>query len=272
MKSEDNRNFLFSVVLVFALGLVIVAYFCGGEMMKCSGNPILFFGLSIGFIIISATVVISVSVYAVNLCINHFCYSSEIVYNNSKLISYKEKKSYEAKIEDSELEKIVFTNSTQKLNKGAFWGYSKLKYIELPSELTEIPEYAFTGCISLKEVELPQELKEIQPYTFAFCESLENITLPTSITSIGKSAFEGCKKLSSLTLPESITTIEKGAFAGCYNLVLHFESEDIAKKIIENEKCILDDNMKISYPNSEKDMIVVKVKNLLHNNAENSEQ
>ena len=210
----------------------------------------------IGFIIITVTIIICISVSVINCCINHFFFQfpNKIIYNGTKIIPYNETDSYKADIKDSELAKIVFTKCNQSLEKGAFWGYAKLQYIELPSGLNKIPDFAFTGCTSLETITIPKtvetigkgvfleciKLKEINNFdqlklskihedTFAYCKNLENIELPSTITSIGTKAFLYCEALETITIPQTVGTIGIDAFLGCNKIVLDFQTDDEKK-------------------------------------------
>ncbi|MGN1297902.1 MAG: leucine-rich repeat protein [Clostridia bacterium] len=73
----------------------------------------------------------------------------------------------------------------------AFYGYTGLSSITIPSSVTSIGDSAFYGCTSLS-----------------------NITIPSSVTNIGGNAFFNCTNLSSIIIPNSVTTIGNSAFYG----------------------------------------------------------
>ena len=135
----------------------------------------------------------------------------------------------------------------------AFYGYSGLTNITLPSSLTSIGEGAFYGCSGLTMLDLSNctNLTSIGNEAFRGCSGLTNITLPISLTSIGDEAFRcrdeleileykgtidqwlsisfgwnwmddsshafivNGKELTNLIIPEGVTSIGYETFAGC---------------------------------------------------------
>lgn len=246
MNDENDRRFLFSVAIVLSLGLTVIGFFCGEDMMK---NNIVKFLLSM--VIVCVILALFYTLFSVIPNWNKPKVSPRIVYDNI-LILPNDLAPYKRNVDDSEFEKIVFTNKNTKLETGAFWGYSKLVNLELPSELQEIPDYAFVGCVSLKTISIPGSITKIGKYAFykcvklkelkhfeqtkiteicesvfEDCEALEEIKLPSTITSIEKHAFRNCKNFSLITIPKSIKSIDKTAFVGCSMLkTVIFELSD----------------------------------------------
>ena len=84
-----------------------------------------------------------------------------------------------------------------------------LRYVELPSTLTEIKNKAFKGCASLEELDLSHTaLTRIGYSAFENCSSLIAVDLPDSVTYINTWAFCGCASLSEFTCPMGWTTVE----------------------------------------------------------------
>lgn len=189
MCKEKDRNFLFSIVLIFSLCLAIIAFFCGEEIMKTCCKVI-----ASAFIV----VVILICLYVLFCCIPNWkkvTISPKAIYGEKSMI-INDSSNYERNIDDADFEDIVFIKANQKLEEGAFWGYSKLKKIKLPAELEEIPNYAFAGCVSLESITIPNSIKKIGEYAFFGCSNLKKINLSkTKVTEIKKGAFEDCKKL-----------------------------------------------------------------------------
>lgn len=212
-EDEKNKALLFSLAIVFALGLAIFGYFCGGDMLK----------YKIGKVALSFCIVFIISflIYLLFCVIPNWGKPKicpNVIYENSKLIVY-DNSDYKHNDYDSELEEIVFVNAGQKLEKAAFWGYSKLKHIELPAELKEIPDYAFAGCVALESISIPNSVKSIGEYAFFGCKNLKKIDLSeTKISKIKKAAFEGCKNLETAKLSSNLKKIEKNTFKNCENL------------------------------------------------------
>ena len=114
-----------------------------------------------------------------------------------------------------------------------------LEEVDLPSNITVIPDHAFEGCVSLHSIELPKtlvqirleafsgsgleslsapsSLKEIWSYAFKDCLSLAEVDLK-QVTSLGDMAFENCALLSSVSLPDSLLELGSYVFSGCSSL------------------------------------------------------
>ncbi len=90
--------------------------------------------------------------------------------------------------------------------------------IVLSEGITSVGSYAFYGFSALKKVTLPSTMKSVGKLAFGFCGSLENVILPDGLESIGESAFEACISLKSAYLPVSVGTIGPRAFALCTSL------------------------------------------------------
>lgn len=130
--------------------------------------------------------------------------------------------------------------------------------LDIPDEVTSIPNYAFNGCSGITTIKIPSDVASIGTDAFAGCDSITTATLPTtalssivksklqkvvlnggteipsaafascskltdieignSVTSIGQFAFSNCSGLKSLNIPSSITSIAWQTFSGCSNL------------------------------------------------------
>ena len=101
------------------------------------------------------------------------------------------------------------------IGKDAFWQYSFLESVSLPSGLTSIENYAFGECINLKEISLPESLISIGNGAFNQCTNLKEMVLPNKLESIGNYAFMGCTGLNYIYLPDSLTYLGSSVFVGC---------------------------------------------------------
>jgi hypothetical protein len=82
-------------------------------------------------------------------------------------------------------------------NAGSFNGYTTLKSVNIPDNITDIGEYTFNGCTGLVNVFLA----------------------PTSnLTTVGDNAFNGLVLLNSFFFPNSLRGISKSMFSGCTSL------------------------------------------------------
>lgn len=271
MNDENERHFLLAITVVFALMLAVVAIFCGGDVMRKFRIGTKIFIFAVVLIPFIVCVLLSIEVYFDCNIFFKPNFPRNLEYNGAKIIPVTEVKEYTRSVKDSELEKIVFTNKKQKISVGAFWGYSKLKYIELPSELEEIPDYAFAGCVALEAIIYPSvtgigkyaffdctklekvdfgeaKITKISESAFEGCESLSEISLPDTIKTIEKSAFKNCKSLKNLIIPESVESIEDDAFSGCTKLVLEFKSSgrEQVKKLLEKSGIKNDQKIKFN--------------------------
>jgi len=100
----------------------------------------------------------------------------------------------------------------------AFKGCTSLTNITIPDSVTSIGNEAFYGCTSITSITIPGKVKSIGNEAFCCCASLSNVTIPDSITSIGDGTFYGCESLTSITVPDSVTSIGEWAFSRCTNL------------------------------------------------------
>ena len=87
-----------------------------------------------------------------------------------------------------------------------------------PTAHVELRPGAFCYCKSIVRVELPQQLTSIPQNCFSRCSSLSNINIPVSTVRIHEWAFEHCSSLQSADLPESIGWVGSAAFAYCTSL------------------------------------------------------
>ena len=92
------------------------------------------------------------------------------------------------------------------------------KTITVSEGVTAIGDHAFYGFSVLESVSLPSTLKTVGKSAFAFSSTLKNITLPSSVETIKASAFEGCSSLVAAFVPASVTSLGERAFAFCYSV------------------------------------------------------
>ena len=100
------------------------------------------------------------------------------------------------------------------MDKGAFAYCASLTVVNIPGNLTDIPEEAFIGCKSLSYVSLGSVMT-IGSSAFSGCTSLSDMLMSLNVTSIGGSAFKNCSSLTSIMLPEGISAISANTFDGC---------------------------------------------------------
>jgi len=99
----------------------------------------------------------------------------------------------------------------------AFYAYTNLTRVILPSGLTTIGDAAFLLCENLTNVAIPASVSSVGNGAFA-ASGLTSLTLSNGLSSIGDQAFHGCARLTSVTIPASVASIGAEAFSSCASL------------------------------------------------------
>ncbi|MBR2646241.1 MAG: leucine-rich repeat protein [Clostridia bacterium] len=111
------------------------------------------------------------------------------------------------------LEEVTFRSNVT-MGDAVFFDSTNLETVVFHDEMTSIGNYTFAstaGQHSLKYVTIPTQLTEVGAYTFSNCFVLEELTLPTGVTKVGEYAFYGCTKLGDIYL-SNVETIGDYAF------------------------------------------------------------
>ena len=95
---------------------------------------------------------------------------------------------------------------------------SRLKKVEIGSNVKILNPYSFQYCRALSSISIPNSVTSIEYGAFYYCYTLSSVSIPNSVTSIGGNAFNYCSALSSVNMSNSITSIEYGMFTTCYTL------------------------------------------------------
>ena len=107
------------------------------------------------------------------------------------------------------------TYTVRGINYQAFFKCQDLVTVSIPATVTEFGNgYNFSQCTSLTSIELPSNLTAVPDGLCWGCSSLESVTLPETVTSIGEHAFATCSALKEINLPSSIESIGKAALMG----------------------------------------------------------
>ncbi|MBR6117867.1 MAG: leucine-rich repeat domain-containing protein [Paludibacteraceae bacterium] len=152
---------------------------------------------------------------------------------------------------DKTLTEYTIKTGTKWIGESAFYGCTKLAFIDIPSSVISIGSLAYYECTTLSSLVIPNSVEKIGRNAFSCCSNLNSIDvesgndvydsrndcnaiietstnrliagcknsiIPNSVTSIGEEAFKHCKGLSFIEMPENVTSIGSEAFANCYNL------------------------------------------------------
>lgn len=145
----------------------------------------------------------------------------------------------------------TLAKTTEKIDRYAFSGASKLSEVVMNEGLTDIGENAFEYCESLQTPVLPSTLTEIDGYAFMWCSGMtDKLIIPKSVKSIswyafgwdyaltdiefepesvldriGYGTFSYCG-IEDFTIPGNVSTIAQEAFTGCNQLLtVTFEAD-----------------------------------------------
>jgi len=122
---------------------------------------------------------------------------------------------YSRPFENADFSKLIIGEKVTKIPPYLFRALTKLKEVDIHSQLEEIGGLAFQSCLSLTTVNLPSSLKIIGPSAFEYCENLKNITLPDKLENIGSRAFAKCKSLTKIELSGSLAVMGDEVFSEC---------------------------------------------------------
>ena len=107
--------------------------------------------------------------------------------------------------------------TVEELGVGIFKNCS-LQQVDLPDNLTSIPENMFYGCDSLLSVHIPETVTSIGKKAFADCSCLGNVTLPKGLLTIADRAFDGCKSMTEFRVPSEQVQFGNKVLYGCTSL------------------------------------------------------
>ena len=128
-----------------------------------------------------------------------------------------------------EEEKTIFTEKEKEKNEtinpnnfnilfeGCYANCTEIKYIKIPTFITEIQENCFLKYVALKSIDIPSVIK-IQKYCFSGCYSLEKIELPKTLTFLDDYSFSDCTSLKQIYLPSTLSHIGDWCFSNCIKL------------------------------------------------------
>lgn len=122
--------------------------------------------------------------------------------------------------EDSLLIDTLYVNNTGDFLDKSYQGYTSIKKIIIPKNITTIGANYLSNCTNLKTVKFLQNsgLTSLGNQAFASDNHLLKIYLPDKLQNIGEGVFQGCMALQKIVLPASVSTIQKKAFYNCSSL------------------------------------------------------
>lgn len=98
----------------------------------------------------------------------------------------------------------------------------------VPDGVEEIKLLAFYGFTAMTSLTLPSTVTKLGDYAFYACSGLTEVTLPEGLEDIGRGVFDGCTALTTLSLPSTLTRIDYYAFTDVPLLTTVFCSADPA--------------------------------------------
>lgn|GEM_PF-1801327 len=165
---------------------------------------------------------------------------------------------------NQEVRSIVLSNQLYRLHSGQFERCRKLREVDLPVYLEELPDRvlmdcsslqklsvpggvkrigasAAAGCTALKHLRLPLELEELGEAAFSGCEALEELHLPPHLRRMGARCFRECRALEEVTVPGSLRVLPERTFQNCTDLekaVLHVGVERIGAEAFASAESV----------------------------------
>lgn len=104
------------------------------------------------------------------------------------------------------LREIKLPSTLYQLGSGVF-SYTAISDIELPENLTSLPDGAFRFCENLRQISIPGSVSLIADYAFFGCKSLRKVTITEGVEYIGNNVFDRCTTLKNIYLPKSVKMI-----------------------------------------------------------------
>lgn len=173
---------------------------------------------------ISASALKGTAVTSVEMPASVVCYGNSAFEGCESLesVSYREPEATPviAKVTKSQIRKApkaATASIDASLGKNAFYGCTSLTSVELPENITSIPDGAFRECTSLTALEIPETVTEIGRSAFEG-SAIQSAEIPASVYSIGSRAYKNCTSLTSVSMPENLYQIDSQTFMGCTSL------------------------------------------------------
>lgn len=122
-----------------------------------------------------------------------------------------------------EIHDLVIPDGVKTISNYAFYSFSGLTSVKIPSSVTSLGIECFRDCLGIKTVEIGDNTSQeattiLGGRAFYYCENIESIFLGNNIVEIGDDAFNSAKGVRNVVIPNSVTTMDRRAFCGCENL------------------------------------------------------
>lgn len=104
------------------------------------------------------------------------------------------------------LHEISLPDTVSQLGSGVF-SHTELDSIELPPQLTSLPDGIFRFCGNLRSIKVHGNINLIADYAFFACIGLADVTVSEGVEYIGRNIFDRCEKLKRVALPRSLKMI-----------------------------------------------------------------
>lgn len=138
------------------------------------------------------------------------------------------------------VEEVVMPDSVKMICNEAFSSCKYLKKINLSKNLQKTTNQlgnnaCFKKCERLKGIEIPAGIKEIPNMMFFGCRELSKVVFHDGLEVIGTSAFASCRNLEKINLPKTVKRIERWAMP--YVDELHLASNVVPNGLVLGLNC-----------------------------------
>ena len=144
---------------------------------------------------------------------------------------------------NSSVGEIILPEGLTTIGENAFWGFTALERINIPSTVETIGNGALSGT-KIREIVIPGSVRSIGNGAFDRCLQLSSISFENSSggLKLGDDVFASCNSLAEITIPARITHLGDRSFFRCEKLSkITFESRESPIFVGERafEKCPL---------------------------------
>lgn len=138
------------------------------------------------------------------------------------------------------VEEVVMPDSVKMICNESFSSCKYLKKINLSKNLQKTTNQlgnnaCFKKCERLKGIEIPAGIKEIPNMMFFGCRKLSEVVFHDGLEVIGTSAFASCRNLEKINLPKTVKRIERWAMP--YVDELHLASNVVPNGLVLGLNC-----------------------------------